>query len=312
MAETILVVGHKNPDNDSIASAICYAYLKNQVAAKTGEDVVYKPVRLGPIPVESQMVIDTYGLEEPELISSVTPDQKLILVDHNETKQIVDGGMEAQIIEVVDHHRLGDFVTSGPIRITMFPYGATASILTREFEIEGIEIPQNIAACLLGAILTDTVITKSPTCTDFDRMQIAKLSEIAGLDYMEYGLSLFKCRGGESTLPIERLVGADSKEFSRTEEKTMLIGQFETVNLEAVLEREAEIREYLKKLVADKGYEFALFFATDIIAEGSQFMAEGDTSAIEAAFGVDAKAASVWMPGILSRKKQVAAPLLSL
>ena len=223
-----------------------------------------------------------------------------------------DGLDAAEILEIVDHHRLGGLVTAQPLLFNARPVGSTAAIVAREFEIEGVELPQSIASLLLGAMLTDTVIMKSPTTTGFDRDIIARTAEAVGVDPVEYGMSIFKCRSNPAELPVDKLVNADAKEFELSNGNKVYIGQYETVDLKAVLDREPEIREAIKALVAEKGYQFVLFFATDILAEGSQFICEGDTDFVNRAFNIDVTGKSVWMPGVLSRKKQVAAPILAL
>ena len=305
MAAPILVFGHKNPDNDAISAAVGYAYLKNELAKRAGSDAVYEACRLGGLPPETEWILGENGIEAPRLIESLSEGQQVILVDHNEALQSADGLDAAEIVEIVDHHRLGGLVTAQPLRFNAKPVGSTAAIVAREFEIEGVELPRGIAALLLGAMLTDTVIMKSPTTTDFDRDIIARTAAAVGVDPVEYGMSIFKCRSNPAELPVDKLVNADAKEFE-------LSNQYETVDLQAVLGREVEIREAIKGLVADKGYQFVLFFATDILAEGSQFICEGDTDFVNRAFDIDCTGKSVWMPGVLSRKKQVAAPILAL
>ena len=258
------------------------------------------------------LVLGENGIEAPRLIESLSEGQQVILVDHNEALQSADGLDAAEIVEIVDHHRLGGLVTAQPLRFNAKPVGSTAAIVAREFEIEGVELPRGIAALLLGAMLTDTVIMKSPTTTDFDRDIIARTAAAVGVDPVEYGMSIFKCRSNPAELPVDKLVNADAKEFELSNGNKVYIGQYETVDLQAVLGREAEIREAIKGLVADKGYQFVLFFATDILAEGSQFICEGDTDFVNRAFDIDCTGKSVWMPGVLSRKKQVAAPILAL
>ena len=294
MAAPILVFGHKNPDNDAISAAVGYAYLKNELAKRAGSDAVYEACRLGGLPPETEWILGENGIEAPRLIESP------------------DGLDAAEIVEIVDHHRLGGLVTAQPLRFNAKPVGSTAAIVAREFEIEGVELPRGIAALLLGAMLTDTVIMKSPTTTDFDRDIIARTAAAVGVDPVEYGMSIFKCRSNPAELPVDKLVNADAKEFELSNGNKVYIGQYETVDLQAVLGREAEIREAIKGLVADKGYQFVLFFATDILAEGSQFICEGDTDFVNRAFDIDCTGKSVWMPGVLSRKKQVAAPILAL
>lgn len=311
MAAPILVFGHKNPDNDAISAAVGYAYLKNELARRAGEDVVYEACRLGALPPETEWVLSEHGIEVPRLIDSVDEGQRVILVDHNELLQSAEGLDKAEIVEIVDHHRLGGLVTAQPLRFNAKPVGSTAAIVAREFEIEGVEAPEGIASLLLGAMLTDTVIMKSPTTTDFDRDIIARTASGLGVDPVKYGMDIFKCRSNPAELPVDQLVNADAKEFELANGNKVYIGQFETVDLQAVLGREAEIREAIKALVSEKGYQFVLFFATDILAEGSQFICEGDTQFVSDVFGVDLNGKSAWMPGVLSRKKQVAAPILA-
>ena len=219
---------------------------------------------------------------------AVKPRRKVALVDHNEFSQAVDGLKEAEIVEIVDHHRIGDVSTNQPIRFTNVPVGSSATIVTLK--------------------LRDTVILKSPTATDIDREQVEFLAGIIGKDATEFGLHVFNARGGDAEMDVKTLVTADSKEF-KIPEGTILIAQHETVTLDAVMQREEEIREFLRELKEKNGYEFVLLLVTDIIAEGSNFLVEGDHKKIDKVFGIDSSAA-VWMPGVLSRKKQVAAPLL--
>lgn len=315
MSETILVCGHKNPDNDSICSAVAAANMHNIIAERerdrySEEDFpVYKAVRLGPLPPESAWVLAQQGIEPPELIERIEPGQKIVLVDHNEPQQAVDGVEEADIVEVVDHHRVAGLTTANPVKMVFMTWGCTATILTKMYEAYRVPITQHMATIMLSAILTDTVITKSPTTTDTDREVIQQLAHIAMVDATEFGLKLFKQRGGEETMDIAKLVCADSKEFP-VAGKTVLIAQRETVDLPCVMAREDEMRSYMRDLVEEKGYEFVLLLVTDIMAEGSQFIVEGNPEIVEKTFGITCQQGGTWMPGVLSRKKQVAAPLL--
>ena len=239
--------------------------------------MTYEAVRLGGLPPETEWILSENGIETPRLIEGVGEGDKVILVDHSEALQSAEGLENAEIVEIVDHHRLGGLTTAQPLRYNAMPVGSTCAIVAREFDIEGIEMPKAIAAALLGAMLTDTVIMKSPTTTNFDRDIIAKTAEFVGVDPVEYGMNIFKCRSNPAELPVDKIVNADAKEFELSNGNKVYIGQFETVDLQAVLGREAEIREAIKALVAEKGYQFVLFFATDILAEGSQFICEGDT-----------------------------------
>ena len=256
MSETILVCGHKNPDNDSICSAVAAANMHNIIAERerdrySEEDFpVYKAVRLGPLPPESAWVLAQQGIEPPELIERIEPGQKIVLVDHNEPQQAVDGIEEADIVEVVDHHRVAGLTTANPVKMVFMTWGCTATILTKMYEAYRVPITQHMATIMLSAILTDTVITKSPTTTDTDREVIQQLAHIAMVDATEFGLKLFKQRGGEETMDIAKLVCADSKEFP-VAGKTVLIAQRETVDLPCVMAREDEMRSYMRDVFVD-------------------------------------------------------------
>ncbi len=309
MANQVFIVGHKNPDNDSIAAAVSYAYLKNALEAKKAEpEAEYVACCLGPLPQESATILEQVGLPAPKLIDKVGEGDKVILIDHNESTQMVDGIADAEIVEVVDHHRIaGDVVTGNPILYLNIPVGSTATIVSKLFEQLNVEVTPAIATVLLSAIMTDTVITKSPTCTDYDLVQAEKLGAIIGKKPTEFGLEVFKMRGGDNDLSVEELCTHDSKEFKKGDEVYM-VAQHETVTLDVAMEREAEYREFLKAKVAENGYKFALLLVTDIFNEGSKFICEGDVAPVSEAFGIDATKAE-WVDGILSRKKQVIPPL---
>ena len=241
---------------------------------------------------------------------AVRPKRKVVLVDHNETRQAANGIEEAEIVEIIDHHRIADVMTANPIQFLNLPVGSTATIVTMEFRKYGVEIPPTIARVLLSAIMTDTVILKSPTTTPVDHEQVAYLADIAGVDPTEFGLAVFKCRGGEDNMSVDKLVGADAKEF-QIGDATVLIAQHETVDLPAVMKREEEIREHMRRLRVDHNYEFVLLLVTDIVAEGSQFLCEGNRRIVNRVFGIECTGeGGTWMPGVLSRKKQVAARIL--
>ena len=454
MTSPIIVVGHRNPDNDAISAAIGYAWLKNEVARRESERTgaapeVFVPARLGPLPPETAGVLEKWGVDVPAFINNVfarvsdvmtedpvsvpadakiidagrimrkhniqavvvtnedgtyrglvstrmianryisatdvlenegasemsvasdliasldqgveaimeqgiltmdkddrldeaiadlmdqpfreavvldegnvpigivtrsdiavRPKRKVILVDHNEIRQAAPGIEQAEVVEIIDHHRIADVTTVNPIRFINMPVGSSATIVTLEAQRLGLEIPKPIAAVLLSAVMTDTVVLKSPTATRTDAQVVDYLAGIVGYEPLEFGLEVFSFRGGDDDMPIDKLVGADSKEFAYGD-GTVLIAQHETTNLEAVMGREAEMREYMRSLVDGRGYECVLLMVTDIIAEGSQFLCEGNRRIVNRAFDIECTGeGGVWMPGILSRKKQVAARLL--
>lgn len=301
----IYVLGHKNPDNDSIMAAYTWANLKNMM----DPDNEYIPVRLGPLPAEAEMIFAEYGIEDaPALIDHVEEGDKVYLVDHNELGQAVDGIEKAEVVGVVDHHRIADLQTAGPIEFLNMPVGSTTSVITMLYGICGIDIQDDIAACLLSALLTDTVIMKSPTCTFVDEERIDMLSKQLGVDATEFGMKIFKSRGGDDDVTVEEICSRDSKEFNFAGRKVW-VAQYETVDLEGMRKRIPEISAQVAKIQEEGGYDAALMLLTDIIVEGSEFIAAGDVSFIEGGFSISFADGSVWMPGVLSRKKQVAAVL---
>ena len=238
------------------------------------------------------------------------PKRKIILVDHNERSQAANGIDEAEVIEIIDHHRIGDVSTANPILFMNMPVGSSATIVALQFMENAVEIPRSIAAVLLSAIMTDTVILKSPTATQIDEEVAEKLAAIVGSPVKDFGMKVLSYRGGDADLPIEKLVTADSKEFVVGDD-TILIAQHETVTLDVVMQREDEIRKFLSDLREKNDYAYVLLLVTDIFEEGSMFIVEGLHGHVDRVFGIDSSK-SVWVPGILSRKKQVAAPLLEL
>jgi len=240
---------------------------------------------------------------------AVLPRRRVILVDHNERAQSVPGIDDAEVVEIVDHHRVGDIQTSGPIRFLSLPWGSSATIVAEQYRVHGIDVPEDIACVLLSAIMTDTVLLKSPTTTDIDRKVAARLGEIIGTDPVEFGIKLFNRRGDDLELPVETIVRADSKEFEFGD-KRFLIAQHETVDLQRSLGRLDEIREYIEDVREREGFDVVLLMLTDIINAGSQFIAAGSTKSVERAFGIDLSQGSAWVPGVLSRKKQVVTRLL--
>ena len=301
----IHVVGHKNPDNDSIMAAWAVARLEN--AIDPGND--YVACRQGELPAESALVFEEQGVEPPVLKTELFAGEKVFLVDHNEKGQTIDGLDGAELVGVVDHHRIADISTASPVFFVNLPWGSTATIAAHLYEAYGVEVDAACAAVLLSAILTDTVILKSPTTTDADRETAEKLAQVAGVDVVEYGMRLFKSRGGDDGVSEAEICGRDAKEFNFGGKKVW-VAQYETTDIEGLRAREDAIAAQVGKVCADGGFDAALMLLTDILQEGSDFLGAGDVSFIEEAFGIDLSAGAVWMPGVMSRKKQVAAVLI--
>ena len=308
----VLVFGHQNPDNDAIMSSVVLSQLLNQLEYQGN---TYTACCLGPLPAESAKLLEDAGVPAPTLIDAIEPAaegeeaQLVILTDHNEPGQSVAGLENATIFGVVDHHRFGDFTTAAPLHIVALPWGSSCSIVAKLFEVTGVAPTDTQAKLLLSAMMTDTLMLKSPTATDVDAAIAAKLGEQLGVDPVKFGMEVFLTRPSGSFTAAE-MVGNDIKMFEVAGKK-LLIGQYETVDKSRALGMIPEIREAMRAYQAEKGADGIVLCLTDIMEEGSQVLLEGDTEAAQKGLEIADVAEGVWMPGVLSRKKQVAAPILA-
>ncbi|WJY27135.1 MULTISPECIES: manganese-dependent inorganic pyrophosphatase [Sporosarcina] len=296
----VLVFGHKNPDTDSIASAITYAYLKQQI----GMDA--EAVRLGAVSEETQYALDTFSFKAPRLTERVSDEAaQVILVDHNEKQQSADDIDDVQVIEVIDHHRVANFQTSDPLYYRAEPVGCTATILNKLFKEHGVEIPKNIAGLMLSAIISDSLLFKSPTFTEQDRKAADELAEKAGVHAEEYGMSMLKAGADLSSKSLEELITLDAKTFE-VGDVTMEIAQVNAVDLNDVLGRKDDLVSLLTDVVSVKKLDLFLFVITDIINSDSVAIAVGEKAfaAMSAFHTVPANDMAV-LKGIVSRKKQI-------
>ncbi|MFB6076583.1 MAG: manganese-dependent inorganic pyrophosphatase [Candidatus Nanohaloarchaea archaeon] len=288
---TIHVVGHKQPDTDTICSAIAYARLQQA----SGRDA--RPMRAGDLNPETQFVLEKFDVDEPELLDDAA-DKDIVLVDHNVYSQAVDGMEDARVRQVLDHHRLGDIETSEPIYVRIEPVGSTATIVTDMYREAGVEITRSVAGLLLSGLLSDTVVLRSPTTTDVDEMVAQELAEIAGVDIEEYGKELLakKSQLGEKA-PREMVLG-DFKEYDWAD-VTVGIGQVETVEPETVLEQGDAVLDAMEDIVAERNYPILVLLVTDLL----------ETGLFESAMDVTLDDSQASLPGVMSRKKQVVPPL---
>lgn len=308
----VLVFGHQNPDNDAIMSTVVLSQLLNQLEYQGN---TYTACCLGPLPAESANLLEDAGVPAPTLIDAIEPaaegaePQLVILTDHNEPGQSVAGLENATIFGVVDHHRFGDFTTAAPLHIVALPWGSSCSIVAKLFEVMGVESTDTQAKLLLSAMMTDTLMLKSPTATAVDAAIAAKLGEQLGVDPVKFGMEVFLTRPSGS-FTAEQMVGNDIKMFEVAGTK-LLIGQYETVDKSRALGMIPEIREAMRAYQAEKAADGIVLCITDIMEEGSQVLLEGDTATAQKGLQIEDVAEGVWMPGVLSRKKQVAAPILA-
>lgn len=308
----VYVTGHKSPDTDSIAAAISYSYLKRQL----GMDAV--AARAGEPNKETKFALDYFKVEAPVLLTSVARKSesdektKIILVDHNESKQCVDGIKDADVLELIDHHRLGDFETESPIFILIRPVGCVNTVIYGLYKQNGVEPSKEVAGMMLSAIISDTVLFRSPTCTEEDKKAVKELAEIAGVDYEKYGMDMLKAGADISDYPAEKLAHNDTKEFEAGG-KTFSCGQISVMDVEPINAKKADIMKALEDTRAEKKYEASYLMVTNILTEDTYlWFTEGAKDAAEKAFGKKAENGMIYLPKVMSRKKQVAPFLLKV
>ncbi|MCE5191334.1 MAG: putative manganese-dependent inorganic diphosphatase [Actinomycetia bacterium] len=277
----------------------------DMLLSELAEDLVESPHR------EALVVSGTGELEGLVTRTNLARNLKrrVILVDHNELSQSAPGVAEASVLEIIDHHRVGDVQTSSPILFINLPVGSTATIVAERYRELGVEPPVSIAALLLSAVLTDTVLLKSPTTTGTDRQVASRLATIVGVDAVEFGMEMFRARSQGRLFSAEEAVRTDLKEY-RMGDAHIAIGQVETVDLAEVMEHHSELVSVMESMREARGYDLLMLMVTDVVREGSQIVAVGRRRLAERALGVDLGSGSAWMDGVLSRKKQIAARLL--
>ncbi|MBU1230830.1 MAG: manganese-dependent inorganic pyrophosphatase [Proteobacteria bacterium] len=300
----IIVAGHKNPDCDTITAAIAVADL----LSKRGMEAT--AVAQGPVTPDTDFVLKTFGLAAPAIETDATG-KDIALVDTTELSQALDNLDKGKVVLVVDHHKLGDVTTSNPLEMWVWPVGCTGTVIKAMYEFYGIEIPKNIAGAVMLAILNDTVLFKSPTCTDADKKAVEGLAKIAGVaDYKALGMDMLKIKGSVDGIPAVDLMNRDYKDFNMGGKKVG-IGQVEVLDLALLDKIKPALVEECKKLQAD-GRHTVMLLLTDIMKEGSEILVvSSDASLVEKAFGgkVGGALNSMWVDGCMSRKKQVVPPM---
>ncbi|WP_369713434.1 manganese-dependent inorganic pyrophosphatase [Leptotrichia sp. HSP-342] len=299
---SILVFGHKNPDTDTICSAIAYAELKN----KLGKDV--KAARLGEINEETKYALNYFKVEKPELVENVAG-KEIILVDHNERTQTAEGFEEAKVLELIDHHRISNINVDEPLYARLEPVGCTATIILKLFKENNLVPSKETAGLMLSAIISDTLLFKSPTCTECDVKAGKELSEIAGVNTDEYGLEMLKAGTALGDKSEAELLNMDMKIFEIDGSK-IGVAQVNTVNEAEVLERKEKLLAEIDNIIAKEGLKFFMFAITNILSNDSVALVSGDgNDIIEKAFGEKVDSNLVTLKGVVSRKKQIIPPL---
>lgn len=296
----VFVLGHKNPDTDSICSAISYAYLKNAIGMEA------EAIRLGELNNETIFALEKFGFDAPRLVERVSSEvSQVILVDHNERQQSAEDIDEVQVIEVVDHHRIANFETTDPLYFRAEPVGCTTTIILKLFKENGVEVPANIAGLMLSAIISDSLLFKSPTCTEQDVQAARELAGIAVINAEEYGLAMLKAGADLSNKTLEDLISLDSKEFEAGEHR-FEVAQVNAIDVNEVMDRQNELEILMNQVIVKKGLDLFVFAVTDILNNDSAAIVLGKRAdIIETAFKSSVVDNRVLLPGVVSRKKQI-------
>jgi manganese-dependent inorganic pyrophosphatase len=295
------VFGHTSPDSDSIVGAITLSYLKNQL----GEDCI--PTRQGEISAETEFILSKFGYGDkvPSLKTSVAG-ENVYLIDFSDKAQAPSDIMEATILGIVDHHKLGDLTTDTPLECWIRPIGCSNTVVYEMFKANNVEIPKDIAGMMMMAILSDTVIFKSPTCTKVDTKAVKELALICNIqNYKALAMEMFIVKSATEGATTRELNTRDYKAFEMNGMKVG-VNQLEMIDISALDDRKDEIIADMIAMKEEEGLHTMLVLLTDIMKEGSQLLCiSDDESKIERAFDKKLQNNQVWLDGVLSRKKQV-------
>jgi manganese-dependent inorganic pyrophosphatase len=295
-------------------AAPCHALMDAEpLTVRTGDLVADISEQVKDVSYRSAVAVDSSGrpvglVTRSDLVSPQP--RRVLLVDHAEQAQSVPGVEQAEIVEILDHHHIGSIETRVPVAATFDPVGSTATLVVERYRQAGMEPSPPTAMMLLGAVLSDTVILNSPTTTGRDHAVVEYLERVLGLDATELGREMFERTSDVSEVPAEEILTHDSKEYEVDAGQTISIAQIETVG-HAVLERRDELLDALRALREREGHVLSALMVTDILAKGTELLVAGDTAPLERAFGRPADGGTLELPGVMSRKKEVAPKLLA-
>ncbi|CAI3416069.1 MAG: manganese-dependent inorganic pyrophosphatase [Enterococcus cecorum] len=296
----ILVFGHQNPDTDAIGAAIAFANLQKEL----GKDA--EAVALGEPNEETAFALNHFGLTAPRVVETVANEvEQVMLVDHNEFQQSAADIEKVEILAVVDHHRIANFQTANPLYYRAEPVGCTSTIILKLYKENNVEVPKNIAGMMLSAIVSDTLLFKSPTCTQEDVQAAKELAEIAGVDLEGYGLEMLKAGTNLGTKSASDLIDLDAKSFPMGG-SNLRIAQVNTVDLAEVFARQAELESAMQEANTTNGYDLFVLVVTNILDSDSEILIVGEPKEnVEKAFNVTLDNNRALLKGVVSRKKQV-------
>lgn len=237
--------------------------------------------------------------------------KKIILVDHNEKEQTVDGIEEAEILEIIDHHKIGNFSSIMPINFRNMPVGSTNTIIYRLYEENNIAIPKEIAGCMVSGILSDTLLFKSPTTTELDKFVAEELAKVAGIDTEKYGFEMLKAGASLEGKSLEEIIYTDFKNFN-VDDKKIAVCQIFIIDYEAISKQANDYIHLLNTITENNNYTLVCFVVTDIINNGSYiYFNEGAENILKNCFDMENFEQGIYMDGIVSRKKQIIPPIVN-
>lgn len=293
------IFGHKNPDTDSITSSLVMADFEKKMG---NEDVV--SCRLGMVNKETEYVLNYVGVEAPELIEDLEDGAQVILVDTANPGELIPNLNNVKIKRIVDHHQV--LLNTGyPLFYRAEPVGCTETIMYKLYKENNFEIDKKIATLMLSAIISDTLLLKSPTCTDDDKKAVKELAKIAEIDYETYGMEMLKAGTDLSSFTIDEILHLDAKAINLKEVKSM-IAQVNTASIPEVMKMKADLEAGMNQIIEENGLDIFMLLITDIINSNTQTIALGKRADIvEKAYGVKLENNTALLEGVVSRKKQV-------
>ncbi len=300
---TIKVFGHISPDTDATSCAIIWTWYLNTHTTQKAEAYV-----LGELNKETKFVLNRWGHEEPSLLEKVNPEDKIVIVDTNNPQELLSGVNDADILQIIDHHKLaGGLVTKGPIEMTIRPVASTATVMYDLMGQHADTIPEDIAGIMLSCILSDTLEFRSPTTTPHDRAIAEKIAKQLNIDIPTYASEMFKAKSDVSDFTDVGLIHLDSKKFE-VGDKNIRVSVVETTDPSSILTRKEGIVLAIKEVITKDGdIDDVLFFVVDILKEEATVFTYNKFTQdlISTSFGVKSDSDTEILPGIVSRKKQI-------
>ncbi len=299
---TIQVFGHKSPDTDSTGSPIIWAWYLNQIKCTAA-----KPVLLGEPNTEEAFMMESWGLDKPEIIADVEDGAPVVIVDTNNPAELPANVNNADIQGIIDHHKLvGGLETKGPIEIRVEPLACTATIMWKMIGKDLAQAPEGVKGAMLTCILSDTLEFRSPTTTQEDKAVAHALADDLGVNIGELAADMFAAKSDVSAFSDAELIRMDSKEYEVDGTK-FRVSVLETTAPEIPLNRKDSLMETMKTVQSEDGVDQVLLFVVDILKEEATLLVPNDLvkSVAEKSFGASVSGDTVVLPGIMSRKKQI-------